>query len=368
MRRKTFVKNAAFLLTGILLSPGKIFSRKALGAGDQKIWLELIDYARWSPSPHNVQPWKLKIISKTQASLFYDPMRLLINTDPTSAFTITGMSMFIECINIAANPLGYKVIARHEAEQHLDYSSKTMKLFAELTLVERDIKEFPERELIRKRKTSRLHYDGEILKNEVIESLKTVAAEYGFHFNYSANAEIINYILKLNEETLFYDIADERSRIELGKLIRTTHKQAEEKKDGLWSRCMRFPGGLMHNFFFHHERFNSKWKRKILSSVYLKSMTGTANVCWISGNFKTRADWVNAGIMFQRLWIEMTKFNVYLHPFGSVITNPIAYEKFKLKINHSGSKGELWMLARMGYSHQPPRSFRLETSDIILPS
>lgn len=367
MRRVSFIKSSAIILTGILSSSLKIFGRKIGLNDDQKIWSELIDYARWSPSPHNVQPWKLKVISKNEADLFYDPLRLLIYTDPTSGFTIAGMSMFIECLNIAANSFGYKVIARHEPEQRLDYSTKNMKLFAKLTLIENDVKEFPDRELIKQRKTSRLHYDGKILKADVVKSLASVASEYGFYFNYSSDPEIIDYIMKLNEETLFYDIDDEKSRTELSKLIRTTHKEAEEKKDGLWSKCMRFPGWLMHDFFFHHQRFDSKWKRKILSSVYLKSMTGTANVCWISGNFKTRTDWVNAGTMFQRFWIEMTKYNVYLHPFGSVITNPSAHEKFRLKINHDDSKGDLWILARMGYSHKPPRSFRLETKDILLP-
>ncbi len=368
MHRKSFIHNSALILTGLLTPYNNLFGKNFLLNDSEKIWIELIDYARWSPSPHNVQPWKLKVISKTEADLFYDPQRLLINTDPTSCFTIVGMSMFIECLNIAARSAGYKVVAAHETEDRLDYSIKNLKLFAKLTLVKNDQEAFPDRQLIKLRKTSRLHYDGKLLAADVVNSLMSLAFGYGFNFNYSGDDELINYILKLNEETLFYDIDDAKSRIELSKLIRTTHKEAEEKKDGLWNKCMRFPGWLMHDFFFNHERFDSKWKRKILGSVYLKSMTGTANVCWITGNFKTRTDWVNAGTMFQRLWIEMTKHNVYLHPFGSVITNPAAHEKFKAKINHDDSKSDLWLLARMGYSHKPPRSFRLNTKDILLPS
>ncbi|HUS01056.1 MAG TPA: hypothetical protein VMY77_04980, partial [Chitinophagaceae bacterium] len=57
--------------------------------------------------------------------------------------------------------------------------------------------------------------------------------------------------------------------------------------------------------------------------------------------------------------------NVYMHPFGPVITTPDAKEKFRQKINYDESRGELWFLVRMGYSKEPPRSFRLDTKDIL---
>src|SRR5262249_37441093 len=125
-------------------------------------------------------------------------------------------------------------------------------------------------------------------------------------------------------------------------------------------------GKLMHNFFFHHERFRAKWKRSILSKVYLKSMKGTQHVVWISGKFGERKDWLSAGGMLQEVWLEMTKHNVCLHPFGSVITNPIAYNKFLEKIKHDPATGEVWLLMRIGYSKEPPRSFRLTTNDILI--
>jgi hypothetical protein len=129
---------------------------------------------------------------------------------------------------------------------------------------------------------------------------------------------------------------------------------------------MGFRGKLMHNFFFHHERFRAKWKRKILSKVYLKSMKGTSHVAWIKGRFEKREDWLAAGELLQELWLEMTKHDVFLHPFGSVVTNPIAHQKFLTKINHGANDGELWLLMRMGYSKEPPRSFRLSTNDILI--
>ncbi|MBD0332240.1 MAG: hypothetical protein ICV66_06255, partial [Chitinophagaceae bacterium] len=79
-----------------------------------------------------------------------------------------------------------------------------------------------------------------------------------------------------------------------------------------------------------------------------------------------RNDWVKAGIMLQRLWLEMTKYNVYMHPLGTIITTEAPLKQFKQKINYDERNGTLWFLIRLGYSDEPPRSFRLETKDILM--
>jgi len=70
--------------------------------------------------------------------------------------------------------------------------------------------------------------------------------------------------------------------------------------------------------------------------------------------------------MVQHLWLEMTKHNVYMHPFGPIITTAASKEKFIQKINYSDDPNRLWFLVRLGYSDEPPRSFRLEVKDILI--
>jgi hypothetical protein len=62
----------------------------------------------------------------------------------------------------------------------------------------------------------------------------------------------------------------------------------------------------------------------------------------------------------------MAEQNVYLHPFGSVITNPNAHERLKEKFHINESNEKMWILLRVGYSDTPPRSLRLDTEEIIL--
>lgn len=359
MRRRTFIGRTAALLLGIPATEA------LAGGSDIPVWNELIDYARWSPSPHNIQPWRVMIMSATEADVYYDTARLLPATDPTSKFTVVGMSMFIKCLKVAAAPLGFRIETEHCDETKLDFSSNNLKFFAKLRLIPTSEAPLYDRELILKRKTSRLRYNNKPVEAHVVDNLKAIAQKHGYALNDSTDEDLVNFTLDLNLQTLFHDLDNTAARKELSGWIRTTPEEAEQKKDGLWSKCMGFRGKLMHNFFFHHERFRAKWKRKILSKVYLKSMKGTAHISWLTGKFETRQDWLAAGEMLQELWLEMTKHDVFLHPFGSVVTNTDAHQKFIKRIEHD-NREELWLLMRMGYSKDPPRSFRLTTNDILI--
>src|SRR5438045_8585988 len=106
----------------------------------------------------------------------------------------------------------------------------------------------------------------------------------------------------------------------------------------------------MNNFFFHHERFKNSLIRKILGAVFLRSMKGTTTVAWISGAFDTKEDWVNAGIFLQRLWLEMTKYNVFLDPFGSLINTKTTNIQCRDRITRRKEDKKIWQIYSLSYS------------------
>jgi hypothetical protein len=365
MQRRHFLHSLTLAAAWTALRPLSP-ARAAAPPDARQRWQELLEYARWAPSPHNVQPWKLKILSATRAQVYYDPTRLLRHTDPTSRFTITGLGMFVECLRVAAGPLGFTLTAHPAPEPQLNYAATDLQLFATLELVPSPTSASgTDRELIRQRKTSRLHYDSRPIPAAVQQRLTAVAAAYGHTLTFSSAGPTVDFVLDLNRKTLFTDLDDPATRTELAGWIRTTDEEAATKKDGLWSHCMGFSGRLMHNFFFHAERFRSAWKRRVLGQVYKHSMHGTTTVAWLQGPFGRRPDWEQAGAMLQQLWLEMTRHNLYLHPFGSVITNAEAYAQFCHHVGHSAESEPLGLLVRLGYSQEPPRSFRLTANDIL---
>ena len=328
------------------------------------MWKELLDYARWAPSPHNVQTWKVKLISATEAELFYDPKRLLPDEDPTGRFLMTGVGVFLEALTIASNAKGYAVNTKFLTNK-LDSSQPGLTPLANLTLTPTQEHDSLDRELIKQRRTSRLAYEKRLLDGRVVNELKTIAQNFGQTFTFSSDPATVDWVLKLNRDTMFYDMNDDKARNEVGQWARYSAKEAYAKKDGLWSYCMNTPSFIMYLFFHSRWVINLPGIYQLIGKFYL-STTQTSTVAWLQGPFKTSDDWLNSGRMLMRLWLTMTKNGIYLHPFGSIITNVTAHKRLRDKFNVDESVNTMWLIMRLGYSKQPPRSVRLELQDIII--
>jgi hypothetical protein len=365
--RRNFLKTAISATAYIALTSS---FRKAFGAvlPDKKLpaWKDLVEIARWCPSVHNMQAHKLKIISEEEAELYYDPTRLLPVGDPPAIFFTVALGIFIENLSIAASSAGAKVEIT-EVFEPLSVNAKEITRFARLKMKFSDEKEELNPDLILQRKTSRLPYDGKPLGEDTLNKLKETGAKYGHEFFYSSEKEMVDFVIDLNQVTLFEDISSKADREELDRLFRYNKHEAETKKDGLWAKCMGFSGSLIKSIFRHHEKWEKGWYKKFLAKHYLDGFKGSATVCWFAGKFDDRYDWINAGQMFARSWLHITKGKGYIHPFGSLITNASANKKLKEKLPTPQEGNTLWMIFRAGYSDEPARSYRLSTEEIIIP-
>lgn len=364
--RRTFLKKgitATFFIS--VLNPfRKLF---AFSKNDNKLppWTELVDYARWCPTIHNLQPHKIKILSETEAELYYDPSRLLPVGDPNSIFVTIAMGIFIEHLSIVAGSYGASVEIS-ELFEPISTSKTTLTLFAKLKLLPILKEEVLDKELVKKRRTSRIHYDGKPLNQETIDKIKKQSEKFEHEFFSSSDKNMVDFVIDLNQKTLFEDLESNSNRDELNRLFRYNKKEAETKKDGLWSKCMGFPGSLMKSVFIHHERWEKGIRKSVLSSYYKSSFKGTSTICWFGGKFNTTTDWLQAGKILARNWLLFTKEGAYIHPFGSLITNVDAYKKINEKFTQPKENKKIWMIFRAGYSDEPTRSYRLNTEEIII--
>lgn len=365
LSRRNFIKNTSFgLLSVTLLNPfGKLFA-----SNKKKIfptWNELIDFARWCPTVHNLQPHLVKIISETEAELHYNPTKLLPVGDSQSIFATVAMGIFIENLSIASSIYGKKVVII-ETQKPINANATAITLFAKLKIEDCNVTETLNRNLILKRKTSRLHYDGNPISPSTLHQLKKQTEEFGHEFFSTSDENFIKSIIKMNQETLFEDLESEPMRNELDKLFRYNKEEAEIKKDGLWAKCMGFSGSLMKSVFTNHEKWTKGIRRSLLSNNYKNSFKGTSTVCWFGGDFENTDHWLRAGKMFARNWLLLTQENAYLQPFGSLITNENAYKQINVMFTQPTNNKKIWMIFRAGYSNEPSRSFRLSTDEIII--
>jgi hypothetical protein len=335
---------------------------------DQTIWLTLLKYARWAPSPHNIQPWNIKIKSEVEAGLYYSPDRLLPGTDSNGAFMYSSFGIFCEYLSVAAAAQGYLLDVKREIES-FDYEAVEPKLFAQLYLKKVYNNEtLFDVELLLARKTSRLPYDGRFVEETILAALAATAQDFNATVSFSQEPEIIDWVLDLNQKTMFLDMEDPVASTEVGSWIRYTKKEAHLKRDGLWSYCLGFPGFLLKIFMQKKSVTKLPGIRTWLRYQYLKTMRGTTTVGWIHSPFSTADGWFESGRMFARLWLVMAQYGVFLHPFGSLITNPEANAELKRKISSISDPvpSDLWLIFRLGYSKKPPQSLRREVEEIII--
>lgn len=332
------------------------------------LWKEVIDYARWAPSPHNVQPWKVKLLSGTEAELYCDSDRLLPDEDPDARFITSGFGAFLETLSIALAPHNYEVKLTPSG-YNLGGKQTGLILFGKLNLIPNDNtreQEKLDRELIKHRRTSRLPYRDQQVKVEVLEELKKIAQDFGQNFTFSTDKKIIDWVLKLNRDTMFYDMNDDVTRKEVGRWIRYTKAQAISKRDGLWSYCLNVASVVVYIFFHLRWIINLPVLNWLIGKLYLATMRGTSTIGWLEGLFSKNDDWLKSGRMLARLWLTMTKHGVYLHPFGSIITNDTAHQRLREKFQVDERVNTVWLIMRLGYSQEPPRSLRLGLGDILI--
>jgi len=354
------------------------------------IWHELLEDARYTPSPHNVQPWKLRIDSDSTATLLYDPTRLIPDEDIEGSFTLAAFGIFLEYLAIIALAKGYQLSHVYNGNRLDRHATRCTPLF-QLTLKATDdhpaAEQSPIRNpiigegspsdqgrqhgpavdpaLIRRRRTSRLPYKDQPISGALTADLTGIAAEYGHTFAFSSEPEMIRWVLQLNADTLFYDMKDDLTRREVDHWLRYTKREAVDKRDGLAAYCLLIPGLFLRLFFRHQGLLKLPFVTPIAKWYYMQTMRGTSTVGWISGPYRTPDEWLATGHMLGRIWLKMTEHGVYLHPFGSTITNPIAHKALREKFAVDEDRSPLWMIMRLGHSSIPPRSQRLTVDNIL---
>jgi hypothetical protein len=336
---------------------------------DSTIWKTIAESVRLYPSPHNSQPIKLEIIDATTAYLFYDLDLGLPAESYGIPFAHVCAGVFLESLRIVAASEGMAVSEELYLGE-LDFSSKDrLHKFARVTLVphitsSEDIRAY---DAFMTRQTNRRPYDSRLVPNEIIEGVKKIANTSGYIFTSTSDQRLVDEIIQINQTTLFDDLRNDAVYDEIMRWLRFSRTEANSKKDGLSAETMLIPGMLLRFMMTHRNLWKYPGIGSVMRYVYLRTMTGVHQLGWLEGPFHSTANYVEAGRTFMKVWIHLTQHNVYIHPFGTVITNRHSHELFIKKAHiHEDAHSMTWMLFRFGYSKQPPKAQRREADSMIV--
>jgi hypothetical protein len=331
-------------------------------------WTALLDRAIRAPSPHNVQPWKVRVTSENDATLFLDLERVLPYGDRTGSFLISTMTLFLETLSITAHASGQQITYELAAElddiaaQAVKPTSQTLP-FAKIARSDAAVTplDFDAR-LLDLRRTARMAYTSDPLSKEARIDLERTAALHGFELGTTADATAIEEIKWTNIQALFYDLNDPGYHDEIAQWFRCGPKEEERYRDGLSSRCMNMLPAELALAKKHPSILRIPGLKRIIADYYMNALR-CRTIGWLRGPFWQPAAALAAGHGLMRFWLTATKHDLSIHPLGNLVTNSNAARAVEAI---TGAK-EIWLIFKLGKAAKPvPQSLRRPLEDFLL--
>jgi nitroreductase len=321
-------------------------------------WEPIIRTALRTPSPHNTQPWRLRIKDDRHATLFLETARTLPDEDTTGHFIRCAMGMFLESLRIVSANAGLTL--QHTLVRE-DVPGPFTR-FAELELNGfSEPSQYPD-SLFQIRKTSRLPSTGARIDPELTMLLKQLSAQHGHRYYQLDDPALIEAIILENIRAAFHDLNVPAYRREIVKWFRYSDKESQAKADGLDYRCMRTLPIQLRLMRQLPQLMSWPVTRGLTRWIFRRQLGKVSHIGVISGPFFNDAAAVSAGAFLMQFWLELARRKLFIHPFGNLITNPQA----SVRLRELTSIDDVWLIFRIGYTDEPPQSFRRPLSKVLL--
>lgn len=333
------------------------------------VWKKLLETAVYAPSPHNVQPWRLRILSDEAAELLIEKRRTLPKEDPTGSFIILSMGLFIEALTIVAAgsslKLGFDLHqpASRFTPEHIAKTEGDLLPFARLSLSQQSTPDSTfDNALFRARRTSRVSFSSEPVPNEAVEALSKLARQWGHAFEQVTAPETIEQILERNIEAVFEDLNAPLYHDEIVEWFRFTDRSSRQTRDGLDYRCMNSSRLSFWLVARAPQLLQLPVTSAILKKVYRRQLGHVPTIGMLAGPFWEPESALETGRFLMRFWLELAKRDLYIHPYGNLVTNKAAAERCLEVLGVP----QIWLIFRIGFSKAPPRSYRRSVEEVLV--
>ena len=336
------------------------------------MWQKLLATAIYAPSPHNVQPWRLRVISNDSADLLIEKHRTLPKEDPTGSFIILTMGLFIQALKILAanNSMKldfqlYKPLSEFTPE-HIAKAKDELLPFAKLSLAQQNARASDEPDyenaLFLTRRTSRLSYLPQPIPEDIVQTLSNLAKAWGQTYKQVTNADTIEQILKRNIEAVFEDLNNPAYHDEIVEWFRFTDRSSRRNRDGLDYRCMKSSRISFWLAARVPQLLQLPVTRPFLKKIYRRQLGHVPTIGLLAGSFWQPESAFETGRFLMCFWLELAKHDLYIHPYGNLVTNKAAAEWCR---NLLGIP-QIWLVFRIGFSKTPPESYRRSVEEVLL--
>jgi hypothetical protein len=319
-----------------------------------------LDLARFAPSAHNTQPWRVAS-DGGRLVVSIDPRRHLAHSDPMERDLRLALGGFVEALGIALRAEG---VAAERADPPAG-------AFAALAPAGACDREAEAASLLRRRQTSRLAYAPRDLEPAAADALAAAARDQGLDLHLvpkgtPERARLDGLFFAATREAWL----DARAVAELRRWVRFDPEGARAPADGLSTHCLGL--GTMSGLGAMLAVREAPWR--ILTAAFAAPLwaerlaatetTDVAAAPYLGLLLRPSADPAPgiasgsvgaAGAGLLRTWLAATKLGLALHPISALLDR----RGWEVARHLGVATGRVLFAFRLGRSAPPPRSGRL---------
>lgn len=323
----------------------------AMPAFDVRAVRRALDLARFAPSAHNTQPWRVAL-EGDRLVVAVDPRRHLAHSDPLERDLHLSMGAFVEALSIALHGEGVAT-ARAEAPPGA---------FAVLAPEGSSPPEKKDTSLLRRRQTSRLAYSPREPEPAAIDALAAAARASGLSLHAVGRGSpertrLEGWFFSATREAWL----DPRSVAELRAWMRFDPEGSRAPEDGLSTHGLGL--GTLDGLGLIAAVQAAPWRaasRLFVAPLLAERLAATETESVSASPFiallvAEREGAASAGAGLLRVWLAATELGLALHPVSALLDR----RGWEVARHLGVPTGRVMFACRLGRSAPPPRAGRL---------
>jgi len=319
-------------------------------------WRGIADLARYAPTPHNTQPFRICPRDAHSADIIVLRERLLPHEDHGNLYMVSAFGILAVTMQLAAQQLGLNVeISRNPSIDPATLHSQGGQIVIGTAVITGTCTPVQGSDLLTVRRTSRLPYHDRLVDSTALTAFRDIVTARGHRFIQHDKQDVVSRILRLNADALIDNLRLDDEREEIRHWYRTGNTPLYG--DGLWQQPMNQPAWEIRSAFAFPHLFSLPGLRQFAAHRYLRTQAGTRHIGLLCGPFHQAAELHAAGEALMELWLEMARVGVYMQPMGSMLTNP----RYATEIARTLHVDDCWLVFRFGYGDPPPQAPRLQS-------
>jgi hypothetical protein len=332
-----------------------------------------LSYAILSPSPSNMQPWKVDLrIADDLIRLYIDEERLLPESDPYARETGMAMGGFIESLAIAANEQGYRADISYFPEGSLQNDHLGKRPIADIRFVEDDSVDLdPLFGYLLERRTNRQFYLGTPLKAEHQQALECAMVNR-VHVDFVTKKHDVDEIKLVTAKAVGIEMTNPSTMKESVGSTRIGAGSIDDSRDGkalngiaIW--WLKKTGRLSES----NASTPGSWGYNAIFASETSHLLATPGFALFESGGNSREGQLEIGRSYLRFNLLATSLGVSVHPVNHALADYDAMAETRKELHHVLNKDnvpKIHMLVRIGYALEdiPAPTARRPLDDIVL--